>query len=50
MAVARKRKNGNGGTPNGSTLSKRQMKRKARGTMILNDADARIVKRFIPYA
>ena len=28
MAVARKRKNGNGGTPNGSTLSKRQMKRK----------------------
>ena len=27
-----------------------KMKRKARGTMILSDADARIVKRFIPYA
>jgi large subunit ribosomal protein L35 len=27
-----------------------KMKRQARGTMILNDADARIVKRFLPYA
>ena len=27
-----------------------KMKRKARGTMILCDADARIVKRFLPYA
>ena len=27
-----------------------KMKRKARGTMILSDADARIVKRFLPYA
>jgi large subunit ribosomal protein L35 len=26
------------------------MKRQARGTMILCDADARIVKRFLPYA
>ena len=27
-----------------------KMKRKARGTMILCDADARIVKKFLPYA
>ena len=27
-----------------------KMKRKARGTMILADADARIVRRFLPYA
>jgi large subunit ribosomal protein L35 len=27
-----------------------KMKRQARGTMILCDADARIVKRFLPYA
>jgi large subunit ribosomal protein L35 len=27
-----------------------KMKRQARGTMILSDADARIVKRFLPYA
>ena len=27
-----------------------KMKRQARGTMILNDCDARIVKQFIPYA
>ena len=27
-----------------------KMKRQARGTMILNDCDARIVKRFLPYA
>ena len=27
-----------------------KMKRQARGTMILNDYDARIVKQFIPYA
>lgn len=27
-----------------------KMKRKARGTMILSDADARIVKKFLPYA
>ena len=27
-----------------------KMKRKARGTMILSDADARIVKQFLPYA
>jgi large subunit ribosomal protein L35 len=27
-----------------------KMKRKARGTMILSDPDARIVKRFLPYA
>ena len=33
-------------------LSKRtqKMKRKARGTMILCDADARIVKSYMPYA
>ncbi|MBT3307370.1 MAG: 50S ribosomal protein L35 [Alphaproteobacteria bacterium] len=32
-------------------LSKRsqKMKRKARGTMILSDADARIVKSYLPY-
>ena len=27
-----------------------KMKRKARGTTILHDADARIVRRFLPYA
>ena len=27
-----------------------KMKRQARGTMILNDCDAKIVKQFIPYA
>ena len=27
-----------------------KMKRQARGTMILNDSDAKIVKQFIPYA
>ncbi len=27
-----------------------KMKRKARGTMILCDADARVVKRFLPHA
>ena len=27
-----------------------KMKRQARGTMILNEADAKIVKQFIPYA
>lgn len=27
-----------------------KMKRKARGTMILSDADARIVKSYMPYA
>jgi large subunit ribosomal protein L35 len=27
-----------------------KMKRKARGTMILSDADARIVKSYLPYA
>ena len=27
-----------------------KMKRQARGTMILCDADARIVKKFLPYA
>ena len=27
-----------------------KMKRQSRGTMILSDADARIVKRFMPYA
>jgi large subunit ribosomal protein L35 len=27
-----------------------KMKRQARGTMILKDCDARIVKQFIPYA
>ena len=27
-----------------------KMKRKARGTMILSDSDARIIKRFMPYA
>ena len=27
-----------------------KMKRQARGTMVLADADARIVKRFLPYA
>jgi ribosomal protein L35 len=26
------------------------MKRQARGTMILNDSDAKIVKQFLPYA
>ncbi|MFA7429919.1 MAG: 50S ribosomal protein L35 [Rhodospirillaceae bacterium] len=26
-----------------------QMKRQARGTFILNDCDARIVKKFLPY-
>ncbi|NQV83892.1 MAG: 50S ribosomal protein L35 [Rhodospirillales bacterium] len=32
-------------------MSKRsqKMKRKARGTMILSDADARIVKSYLPY-
>lgn len=27
----------------------KQMKRQARGTMILEDCDARIVKKFLPY-
>ena len=27
-----------------------KMKRKARGTMILSDADAKIVKQFLPYS
>ena len=27
-----------------------KMKRQARGTMLLNESDAKIVKRFIPYA
>ena len=27
-----------------------KMKRQARGTMILNECDARIVRRFLPYA
>jgi large subunit ribosomal protein L35 len=27
-----------------------KMKRKARGTMVLSDADARIVKSYMPYA
>ena len=27
-----------------------KMKRQARGTMILNDSDAKIVKQFLPYA
>ena len=27
-----------------------KMKRQSRGTMILNESDARIVKRFLPYA
>ena len=33
-------------------MSKRpqKMKRQARGTMVLNDSDAKIVKKYMPYA